>query len=196
MHKITVTTLLTLGGLAFGAVVPGTALAYGPKDAISDCEGRIRSEYKVTDLRNSQAEQIMDSEHHYKVQGFAKVDGNKSPWTCEVKNRHVVAAEYSGPKPKGMTTGEKLAVGAAAAAIGAAAITAANKDKGPTGAASVQDLVGVRASSGEQELEDRGYRYTSTSKSGGASYTTWRKGSSCVKVRTANGRYESLVDCQ
>ena len=70
-----------------------------------------------------------DSEHHYKVQGFAKVDGDRHPWTCEVKNRHVTMAEYNGPKPKGMGTAEKLAIGAAAVAAGVA-INEASKHGG------------------------------------------------------------------
>ena len=101
--------------LALALAVPGMALAYGNQDAIRDCESHISSEYDLSDLRDAHAERLMDTEHHYKVQGIAKVDGKKHPWTCEVKNRHVTAAEYTGPKPKGMGTAEKLAVGAAAA---------------------------------------------------------------------------------
>jgi hypothetical protein len=103
-----------IGLLALALTAPGAAVAYGGNDAIRDCESRIRSEYHISDLRDAHAEKIMDSEHHYKVQGLAKVDGDKHPWTCEVKNRHVTSAEYSGPKPKGMSGAEKLAIGAAA----------------------------------------------------------------------------------
>lgn len=179
---------------ALAVALPGTALAYNTDDAVRDCENRIKSEYGVSDLRNGQAEQIMDTEHHYKVQGFAKVDGDKHPWTCEIKKRHVVAAEYSGPKPKGMGTAEKLAIGAAAAIAVGVAASQANKHGGPSGAAALQDLVGARGSSGEQQLESRGYQYASASKGGGSSYTNWRKGSSCVTVRTSEGRYKSIVD--
>jgi hypothetical protein len=112
--------------LSLALVAPGAAFAYHEKDAINDCESRLRSEYHLTDLRDAHAEKIMDSEHHYKVQGMAKVDGDKHPWTCEVKNRHVTSAEYSGPKPKGMGTAEKLAIGAAAVAV-AVAISEASK---------------------------------------------------------------------
>ncbi len=109
--------------LTLALAAPGTALAYRDKDAISDCESRIRSEYNVSDLRDASAQQIMDSDLHFKVQGQAKVDGKRYPWTCEVKNRHVVAAEYAGPKAKGMGTAEKLGLGAAAViAAGVAAV--------------------------------------------------------------------------
>lgn len=184
--------------LALALAAPA-ALAYGNKDAIRDCESHIRSEYKISDLRDAQAEQIMDSEHHYKVHGLAKVDGDKHPWSCEIKNRHVTMAEYSGPKPKGMSTAEKLAIGAAAAVATGIAVSEASKHGGAShssaaGASGLQDLVGARASSGESELESRGYRNTLSFKDGHSSYTNWRKGSHCVSVRTTNGHYDSIVD--
>jgi hypothetical protein len=135
------------------------------------------------------------------VQGLTKVDGDKHPWTCEVKNRHVTAAEYSGPKPKGMGTAGKLAVGAAAVIAGGVAVNEMSKhgDSGQTatgasGAKELQDLVGARGSSGESELQSRGYTYASGSKGGDSSYTNWKKGSHCVTVRTTNGHYASIVD--
>jgi hypothetical protein len=39
--------------LVLALAVPGTALAYSEKDAIRDCESRIRSEYKLSDLRDA-----------------------------------------------------------------------------------------------------------------------------------------------
>lgn len=67
----------------------------------------------------------------------------------------------------------------------------------------LQDLVGTRGSSGEQVLQERGYKFVKGEKSGGASYTNWRNTHTgqCIIVRTAEGRYESLVkapdaDCQ
>ncbi|HAS52441.1 MAG TPA: hypothetical protein DCS21_12140, partial [Gammaproteobacteria bacterium] len=67
----------------------------------------------------------------------------------------------------------------------------------------LQDLVGARGSSGEEMLKQRGYTYVKGEKSGGGSYTYWRQGhkGQCIIVRTAEGRYQSLVkapdpDCQ
>jgi hypothetical protein len=187
--------------LTLTLATPGLALAYDEKDAIRDCESHIRSEYSITDLRDASAERLNDVALHFKVQGLAKVDGDKHPWTCEVKNRHVTAAEYSGPKPKGMSTAGKLAIGAAAVAAGAVAINEMNKQGGSSqsgsgapGAAGLQDLVGARAAGGESELERRGYSYASGSKGGDSSYTNWKKGSHCVTVRTVNGHYKSIVD--
>lgn len=117
--------------LALAVAAPGVALAYGDQDAIRDCESHIRSEYKITDLRDGQAERLTDAPHHYKVQGLAKVDGDKHPWTCEVRNRHVTSAEYSGPKPKGMSTAQKLAIGAGVAV--AAGVAANEMSKHPSG---------------------------------------------------------------
>ena len=187
--------------LVLAVAAPSAALAYDQKDAIRDCESRIRSEYHLSDLRDARAERLTDVPHHYKVQGLTKVDGEKHPWTCEVKNRHVTMAEYSGPKPKGMGTAEKLAIGAAAAVAAGVAINEASKhggeghsSSGGSGAAGLQDLIGARSSSGERELESRGYTYVSTSKGGDSAYTTWRKGSHCVTARTVNGHYKSIVD--
>jgi hypothetical protein len=68
---------------------------------------------------------------------------------------------------------------------------------------SLQDLVGARGSSGEQALQDRGYTWVRTSKSGNDSYTYWRENENgeCIAVRTTDGRYASIVfapafDCQ
>ncbi len=67
----------------------------------------------------------------------------------------------------------------------------------------LQDLVGARGSSGEQALNERGYRFIKGEKSGNDSYTNWRNARTgqCIIVRTAEGRYRSLVkapafDCQ
>lgn len=68
----------------------------------------------------------------------------------------------------------------------------------------LQDMVGAHGSSGEQMLQKRGYTFVKGKKSGSDSYTYWRKGrraGQCVIVRTADGRYQSLVrapdaDCQ
>lgn len=67
----------------------------------------------------------------------------------------------------------------------------------------LQDLIGARGSSGEQALQERGYKFVKGEKSGGNSYTNWRHARSgqCIIVRTANGRYQSIVsapafDCQ
>ena len=67
----------------------------------------------------------------------------------------------------------------------------------------LQDLVGTRGSSGERALQDRGYNWIRTEKSGGGSYSYWQESENgqCVVVRTADGRYASIVyappsDCQ
>ena len=67
----------------------------------------------------------------------------------------------------------------------------------------LQDLVGARGSSGEMALKERGYSFVKGEKSGSDSYTYWRQSRTgqCIMVRTAEGRYQSLVnapdvDCQ
>ncbi|WPL18062.1 hypothetical protein Thiowin_03113 [Thiorhodovibrio winogradskyi] len=191
--------------LTLALAAPNGAFAYGTEDAIRDCENRIRGEYGLTDLRNPHAVQL-DGDKHFKVNGKAKVDGDTYPWNCEIKSRHVTMAEYDGPKAKGLTDAQKIAIGAAAVAIGVAA-SQANKNQDDTSssycshhgshgsaAAELQDLIGVKASSGELELEDRGFEYVKGQKSGGMAFTNWIRGSHCVTVRTEGGRYTSIVD--
>ena len=67
----------------------------------------------------------------------------------------------------------------------------------------LQDLVGARGSSGEMALKERWYLFVKGEKSGSDSYTYWRqtRTGQCITVRTAEGRYQSLVnapdfDCQ
>jgi hypothetical protein len=57
------------------------------------------------------------------------------------------------------------------------------------------DLVGARASSGEAELNKRGYTWVSTEKQGSDSYSYWHQSASgqCVVVRTSEGRYASIA---
>jgi len=187
--------------LMLALATPGAVFAYGNNDAIRDCEGRIRSEYGLTDVRDSNAQALNDSPLHFKVQGLTKIDGQKYPWNCEVKNRHVTTVEYTGPKPKGMSTAGKIAIGTAAAVAGGLALNQMSQGgattqaaAGASGAKGLQDLVGARAAGGEAELQRRGYTYASGSKGGDSSYTNWRKGSQCVTVRTTNGHYASIVD--
>lgn len=93
-------------------------------------------------------------------------------------------------------------MGCSAGALAAALIftqTALAQDPAP----GLQDLVGARGGSGEQALKERGYKFVKGEKSGSDSYTNWRNARTgqCITVRTANGRYQSLVtapdfDCQ
>jgi hypothetical protein len=58
------------------------------------------------------------------------------------------------------------------------------------------DLVGMRASSGESELKDRGYRYRKTIKTSHSSIAYWwnpRK-QDCIAVTTTDGRYKSIMN--
>lgn len=71
-----------------------------------------------------------------------------------------------------------------------------NTSGGGSDQVNVQDLVGVRASSGEAEMKSRGFRLVDSFKSGNTSYTIWwRKPSSqCIQVAVADGRYDSISD--
>lgn len=67
----------------------------------------------------------------------------------------------------------------------------------------VQDLLHVRASSGEAALENMGYQLINTEKGSDRIWTNWWKRSSqtCLTVVTMNGRYDAIsagpeFDCQ
>ena len=97
---------------------------------------------------------------------------------------------------------KRCVIGYSAGALAAAFLLAQGayaQDPAP----GLQDLVGARGSSGEQALQQRGYRFVKGEKSGSDSYTNWRhaRTGQCITVRTAQGRYQSLVtspafDCQ
>jgi len=57
------------------------------------------------------------------------------------------------------------------------------------------DLVGAKGGQAEGELERRGYVYARGSTSGDAKYSSWYNQSTrrCVMIRTADGRYQSIV---
>ena len=59
----------------------------------------------------------------------------------------------------------------------------------------LSDLVGAKAGQAEMGLKQRGYTYVKTDKSGDSSYSYWTENSTgkCVTIRTADGRYQSIV---
>lgn len=86
-------------------------------------------------------------------------------------------------------------VKAACLAMGATALVLA----GPVQArshGSIQDLVGVRASSGERELRDRGYSHVTNEVTKHHNYSYWYKSSKdrCIEVDTRDGRYAAIVE--
>ncbi|GCL63335.1 DUF3011 domain-containing protein [Pseudaquabacterium pictum] len=55
------------------------------------------------------------------------------------------------------------------------------------------DLVGVRASSGESELQRRGYRETRNQSAPGGRFVFWRTPQrGCIEVRVADGRFQTI----
>ncbi len=66
---------------------------------------------------------------------------------------------------------------------------------GNTFAQNLQSLVGVRASSAENELIDRGYQFIKSDQSGEGIYAYWWKSSKrkCISVRTVDGRISAIV---
>lgn len=68
---------------------------------------------------------------------------------------------------------------------------------------SLQDLIGARGGDGERQLQQRGYNFIRTEKSGDSAYSFWQEqeNGQCITVRTTDGRYASIVysppsDCQ
>ncbi len=67
----------------------------------------------------------------------------------------------------------------------------------------LSDLVGAKAGQAENAVEQRGYTYVKTEKSGNMSFSYWRESGSnkCVSIKTEDGRYQAIVyamdfDCQ
>jgi len=75
------------------------------------------------------------------------------------------------------------------------ALVAADGSYAQDGVPSLEDLVGARAAGGERVLQQRGYNWIRTEKSSDSSYSYWQESENgqCVVVRTANGRYASIV---
>lgn len=71
--------------------------------------------------------------------------------------------------------------------------SASASQQGPV--SSLEDLIGARGRSAEEQMEQRGYTWVHTDKSGGSAYSYWREQRSgqCVSVRTTEGRYASIV---
>lgn len=60
------------------------------------------------------------------------------------------------------------------------------------------DLVGARGSSGEDQMNSRGYQFVRGAKTADSSYTFWREPRTgrCVSIRTTDGRYAAIVYTQ
>lgn len=65
-----------------------------------------------------------------------------------------------------------------------------------TKADQLQSLVGARGSSGEMELQNKGFVSVDATQGDGAIYSYWwnARDKNCISVRTENGRYASVVD--
>ncbi len=58
----------------------------------------------------------------------------------------------------------------------------------------LKSLIGAKGGSGENGLQQAGYEYRNTTKTGTTSIAFWSgKGGTCVAVTTANGRYENIA---
>lgn len=65
-----------------------------------------------------------------------------------------------------------------------------------TPADDLKDLVGVKGGSAEGDLESRGYTHVDTNKSSTAAYSYWWSNakSSCIRVTTRDGHWQTLID--
>lgn len=86
-------------------------------------------------------------------------------------------------------TSRMLVAGIAAFAVTASPVLAAK-------ASTLQSLVGARGSSGEAELQAKGFVMIDASHGDGAVYTHWwnAQDKNCISVRTEDGRYAAIVD--
>lgn len=199
MHITGIKTTLAAAAMTLTLAMPGVAMAYDRDDAIKDCEKRLRDEYELSDFHHMSAEKLPD--HKYEVTGKAKVDGDRYPVSCEIKHRHVTSVSYDGPKKEGLSNKQKAALGIAAVVAAAAIASQANKDEKDEKDEkddfdNLDTLVGMRASSGERELEDHGYDHRKTTKINDKSIAYWwnSRKDRCIAVTTGDGRYESAMD--
>jgi len=67
---------------------------------------------------------------------------------------------------------------------------------GHGGGHGLDHIVGMRASSGEKELEDLGYKFKNSSKGDDRIWSNWwnRHDRKCITVVTMDGRYDSITD--
>lgn len=85
------------------------------------------------------------------------------------------------------------ALGLTAAAAASLVTTAAGAQDTPR---DLSDLIDARASSGELEMERRGYRFVSAETGDDRKWTSWWNAarSRCVTIATMDGRYVSIVE--
>jgi len=179
---------LAATAVTLALAAPSGAFAYGKDDAIRDCESRLRSEYGLSDFRSDSAEKLPGEDHQFKVTGKTKVDGEKYPFECQVKDRHVTSMTYDGPKPEGMDTAQKVAVGAAAAiAAGliASKVSESSNEGSPTGTYTTDqyDATTALRCSMNRPTHD---------KSCPAGITRGRPGSATIRVTTPAGSERTL----
>lgn len=116
MKPVQMLSQIAAAAVTLAVCTPSAVLAYGRDDAISDCESRLRSDYGLSDFRHDSAEKLPGEDHQYRVSGETKIKGDKYPFECYIRDRHVVSVNYQGPESEKTGTAEKLAIGAAAAA--------------------------------------------------------------------------------
>ena len=120
--------------MSLGLALPGAAMASEEQRARQLCEQKIRDVYGVGDFRHVWGEQV--GNHKFKVHGKVKVDDQKYPFDCKVKNGHVKSYAYHGPNPRhrghkdddDSNLGTALAVGAGLAIVAALAASQGDDD--------------------------------------------------------------------
>ncbi|MEX0270537.1 hypothetical protein AB3R30_15445 [Leptolyngbyaceae cyanobacterium UHCC 1019] len=139
-------------------------------------------------------------------------EGTRNILAVKVDSEYPASTSYDAPEPPKVSRGAAIA----GAAIGVGAVLAGilgNKNRSTTPANPVventqasnvqvgdpvpglNDLVGARAGQAENAVRQRGYRFIKTIPSGEAVFSNWWEAgtNSCVSIRTAEGRYASIV---
>lgn len=148
------------------------------KDASGSCTFSQRQGYIDLRLRNGDSYSLSptDEAGHFKDQEGNKVERTRAGGDTqkfEWKHRKIIVTFDGGEHDK-----HRDGDGRSAEAV------------------KFDDLVGARASSGEAELEKRGFRNVDGFASGTTRYTIWFNGRThqCLQAATADGRYDSLTD--
>jgi hypothetical protein len=148
MHRWTVSTLAAAVSLSLA--LPGVTLASQEEKAEALCKAKIQSVYGVSDMRQVWGEKV--GHHKFKIHGRVKVDHQKYPFDCKIKNGQVKSYSYDGPHPHhgqrhhkdhddDSNLGTVLAVGAGLAIVAALASQSSDDDSSKSSSLPVQKSV-------------------------------------------------------
>lgn len=169
-----------------------------------------RIEYSRTPWNDNNAGGSQVSPPNWAVGTFYGTGPNGERITLMIGSDGNVRADVNGSMSSGsFTRGNFLVIGGARSLVtrNGDGIATTRRDNGERieysrnrwnsgGKVDVSDLIGVRASSGESELRNRGFRNVDNFSVSNTRYMIWWRNQSrqCLQVVVANGRYDAIDD--